>query len=162
MTLGWPEMAMATRLGQIRSGRRGGEAGLARRRSPVPVKTNVPLSRSRSKAFAHNFMAIQLAARPKERLDAQLNTKPGARPEKRLDARLDTCSLKLSPRSGLTLGWPDRHMAMTLGPIRSGRRGGVAGLTRRRSPVPVKTNVSWSWSRPEVFDISWHACLKLR
>ena len=109
-----------------------------------------------------NFVANQLAARPEERLDARLNTKPGAQPEKRLDARLDTCSLKLSPRSGLTLGWPDRHMAMTLGPIRSGRRGGVAGLTRRRSPVPVKTNVSWSWSRPEVFDISWHACLKLR
>ena len=50
-----------------------------------------------------NFVANQLAARPEERLDARLNTKPGAQPEKRLDARLDTCSLKLSPRSGLTL-----------------------------------------------------------
>ena len=120
---------------------------MARRRSPVPVKTNVPLSRSRSKAFAHNFMAIQLAARPKERLDARLITKPGARPEKRLDARLDTCSLKLSPRSGLTLGWPDIPMAMRFGQIRSGRRGGEAGLARRRSPVPVKTHVPWPRNR---------------
>ena len=147
LTLSWPDIAMAMTWGQIRSGRRGGEAGLARRRSPVPVKTNVPLSRSRSKAFAYNFMAIQLAARPKERLDARLITKPGARPEKRLDARLDTCSLKLSPRSGLTLGWPNKHVAVSLGQIRSGRRGGEASLARQRSPVPVKTYVPWPRNR---------------
>ena len=68
----------------------------------------------------------QDGVRPKKWLDARLDTKPEAQPQKRLDAR-----------------WPDivKHMAMSLGHIRSGRRGGVAGLIRRRSPVPVKTNV---------------------
>ena len=79
LTLGWPDKHMAVSLGHIRSGRRGGEAGLARRCSPVPFKSNA----------AGRKLLTQHVARPSERLDARLNTEAGARLEKRLNARLE-------------------------------------------------------------------------